>query len=127
MQKLKKLKTKVLEIGICTSTFLFNAYTKVAAAPGSSAINTEQVETITGKIKDAVTSLAMPIGSLLIFICVVLTSIRLAISHNNPKARTENLSSLGWLVIAGLILGSSLIIAGIIINVTSNGGALWTN
>lgn len=126
MQKFKDVKSKILEVGTLTSAILFNISTKVLAT-GNSAINTEQVNTITDKIKNAVTSLAMPIGSLLIFICVVLTAIRLAVNHNNPKARTENLSSLGWLVIAGLILGASLIIAGIIINVTSNNGALWIN
>jgi len=94
-------------------------------AEGSSAINASQVDSITKKMKEAVTSLAMPIGSILIFVCVVITALRIAINHNNPNKRSENLASIGWLVIAGLILGASLVIAGIIINITSQNGSLY--
>jgi len=94
-------------------------------AEGSSAIDASQVDSITNKMKEAVTSLAMPIGSILIFVCVVITALRIAINHNNPNKRSENLASIGWLVIAGLILGASLVIAGIIINITSQNGSLY--
>lgn len=123
-EKVYKLNEKACAISAITTISAFNLFNKAFAA-GESSINTQQVSDVTGKIKDAVTSLAMPIGSLLIFISVVLTAIRIAIHHNNPKSRSEDLSSIGWLVIAGLLLGASLVIAGIIIKVTSNNGSLY--
>lgn len=127
LKTIKRIKEKVAMATIIAGTFLITLPTNVYAAPGGSAIDTKAVTTITSKIKVAVTTLAMPIGSVLIFICVVLTAIKLAVNHNNPKARTENLSSIGWLVIAGLLLGASLVVAGIIVSVTSNNGALYTS
>lgn len=44
---------------------------------------------------------------------------------NNPQKRAESIGSLAWICCGGVILGASLIIAGIIINVaTNNSGTL---
>lgn len=47
-------------------------------------------------------------------------------NSNNPQKRSESISSLAWICGGGVILGASLIIAGIIINVATNstGGLL---
>lgn len=44
---------------------------------------------------------------------------------NNPQKRSESIGSLAWICGGGVILGASLIIAGIIINIaTNNTGSL---
>lgn len=39
---------------------------------------------------------------------------------NNPQKRAESIGSLAWICGGGVVLGASLIIAGIIINVATN-------
>ncbi len=39
---------------------------------------------------------------------------------NNPQKRAESIGSLAWICGGGVILGLSLIIAGIIINIATN-------
>ena len=41
-------------------------------------------------------------------------------NSNNPQKRSESIGSLAWICGGGVILGASLIIAGIIINVATN-------
>ena len=46
-------------------------------------------------------------------------------NSNNPQKRAESSGALAWICGGGVILGASLIIAGIIINVaTNNSGTL---
>jgi len=47
-------------------------------------------------------------------------------NSNNPQKRSDSISSLAWICGGGVILGASLIIAGIIVNVATNstGGLL---
>lgn len=46
-------------------------------------------------------------------------------NSNNPQKRAESIGALAWICGGGVILGASLIIAGIIINVaTNNSGTL---
>ena len=46
-------------------------------------------------------------------------------NSNNPQKRAESFGALAWICGGGVILGASLIIAGIIINVaTNNSGTL---
>ncbi len=40
---------------------------------------------------------------------------------NNPQKRAESIGSLAWVCGGGVILGLSLIISGIIINIATNG------
>ena len=40
---------------------------------------------------------------------------------NNQQKRSESIGSLAWICGGGVVLGASLIIAGIIINIATNG------
>lgn len=88
-------------------------------------IGTEEVQTATDNIKRVITSIAMPLGGVLIFASVVIAALKMIINANNPQKRAESIGSLAWICGGGVILGASLIIAGIIINVaTNNTGSL---
>ena len=64
-------------------------------------------------------------GGVLIFASIVIAAIRMIANANNPQRRAESIGSLAWICGGGVILGASLIIAGIIINVaTNNTGSL---
>ena len=92
--------------------------------PGTG-IGTAEVQAATENIKRVITSIAMPLGSVLIFASVVVAAIKMIANANNPQKRSESIGSLAWICGGGVILGGSLIIAGIIINVaTNNSGAL---
>ena len=88
-------------------------------------IGTEEVQTATDNIKRVITSIAMPLGGVLIFASVVVAALKMIANSNNPQKRSESIGSLAWICGGGVILGASLIIAGIIINVaTNNTGSL---
>lgn len=88
-------------------------------------IGTEEVQTATDNIKRVITSVAMPLGGVLIFASVVIAALKMIANSNNPQKRSESIGSLAWICGGGVILGASLIIAGIIINVaTNNTGSL---
>ena len=65
----------------------------------SAGIGTAEVQTATDNVKRVITSIAMPLGGVLIF---------------------ASIGSLAWICGGGVILGASLIIAGIIINIATN-------
>ncbi len=91
-------------------------------------IGTEEVQTATDNIKRVITSIAMPLGGVLIFASIVVAALKMIANSNNPQKRSESIGSLAWICGGGVILGASLIIAGIIINVaTNNSGALLTS
>lgn len=83
-------------------------------------IGTAEVKTATDNIKNAITSIAMPLGGVLIFASIVLAALRMIASANNPNKRSDSIGALAWVCGGGVILGTSLIIAGIIINVATN-------
>ncbi len=88
-------------------------------------IGTQEVQTATDNIKRVITSIAMPLGGILIFASVVIAALRMIANANNPQKRAESIGSLAWICGGGVILGLSLIITGIIINIaTNNTGAL---
>lgn len=88
-------------------------------------IGTQEVQTATDNIKRVITSIAMPLGGVLIFASVVVAALKMIANSNNPQKRSESIGSLAWICGGGVILGASLIIAGIIINVaTNNTGSL---
>ena len=61
----------------------------------------------------------------LIFASIVVAAIKMIANANNPQKRAESIGSLAWICGGGVILGASLIIAGIIINIaTNNTGSL---
>ena len=59
-------------------------------------------------------------GGVLIFASIVVAAIKMIANANNPQKRAESIGSLAWICGGGVILGASLIIAGIIINVATN-------
>lgn len=88
-------------------------------------IGTAEVQTATDNVKRVITSIAMPLGGVLIFASVVVAALKMIANSNNPQKRAESIGSLAWICGGGVILGSSLIIAGIILNIaTNNSGTL---
>lgn len=88
-------------------------------------IGTAEVQTATENIKRVITSIAMPLGGVLIFASIVVAAIKMIANANNPQKRAESIGSLAWICGGGVVLGASLIIAGIIINIaTNNTGSL---
>jgi hypothetical protein len=117
----KQMITKLSTIG--TSLTLLAIQGNVCFA--ESGIGTAEVQTATDNIKRVITSIAMPLGGVLIFASIVVAAIKMIANANNPQKRAESIGSLAWICGGGVILGASLIIAGIIINVaTNNTGSL---
>lgn len=121
MKKQNKLISKLSTIGAMLSLFMIRT-TNVCLATG---IGTAEVQTATDNIKRVITSIAMPLGGVLIFASIVVAAIKMIANANNPQKRAESIGSLAWICGGGVVLGASLIIAGIIINIaTNNTGSL---
>lgn len=112
----KKILTKFVTIG--TTFTLIAIKSNICFAEGG--IGTAEVQTATENIKRVITSIAMPLGGVLIFASIVVAAIKMITNANNPQKRSESIGSLAWICGGGVILGASLIIAGIIINVATN-------
>lgn len=119
-ERKKKIITKLSTAG--TTAMLFAMQTSQVFAE---TIGTAEVQTATDSIKRVITSIAMPLGGVLIFASVVVAALKMIANSNNPQKRAESIGSLAWICGGGVILGASLIIAGIIVNVaTNNTGSL---
>ena len=108
---------KLSAIGTIITVLAIRFNTCFAADAG---IGTAEVQTATENIKRVITSIAMPLGGVLIFASVVIAAIKMIVNANNPQKRSESIGSLAWICGGGVILGLSLIIAGIIVNVATN-------
>ena len=117
MRKKNKLFKKLNAIGASITMILLNCSYCFASDSG---IGTQEVQTATDNIKRVITSIAMPLGGVLIFASIVIAAIKMIANANNPQKRSESIGSLAWICGGGVILGASLIIAGIIINVSTN-------
>ena len=115
MKKLKITK-KISTIGTAITLIAINSKACLAAE----GIGTAEVTTATDNIKRVITSIAMPLGGVLIFASIVVAAIKMIANANNPQKRSESIGSLAWICGGGVILGASLIIAGIIINISTN-------
>ena len=112
---------KLAVIGTTASLIFMKANVCFAA----SGIGTSEIDAATENIKRVITSIAMPLGGILIFASVVIAAIKMIANANNPQKRAESIGSLAWICGGGVILGASLIISGIIINIaTNNTGSL---
>ena len=60
------------------------------------------------------------LAGVLIFASVVVAALKMIANANNPQKRAESIGSLAWICGGGVVLGASLIIAGIIVNVATN-------
>ena len=118
MKKIRNLKLikKISAIGTSISVIAITANSSFAAE----GIGTAEVTTATDNIKRVITSIAMPLGGVLIFASIVIAAIKMIANANNPHKRAESIGSLAWICGGGVILGASLIIAGIIINISTN-------
>mgnify|MGYP000257333359 FL=1 len=122
MNLIKKKNLNKLAVLGTTATLLLVRSNICLAESG---IGTSEVAAATENIKRVITSIAMPLGGILIFASVVVAAIKMIGNANNPQKRAESIGSLAWICGGGVILGASLIISGIIINVaTNNTGSL---
>ena len=122
MNLIKKKNLNKLAVLGTTATLLLVRSNICLAESG---IGTSEVAAATENIKRVITSIAMPLGGILIFASVVVAAIKMIANANNPQKRAESIGSLAWICGGGVILGASLIISGIIINVaTNNTGSL---
>ena len=122
-KKKEKLVKKLSTVATIVTLLVIQANTSFAT--GAGAIGTAEVQAATDNIKRVITSIAMPLGGVLIFASIVVAAIKMIANANNPQKRAESIGSLAWICGGGVILGASLIIAGIIINIaTNNTGSL---
>ena len=122
----KQIVPKLKAIGTMVTLFAIKANMVFAAEGSNTSIGTAEVTEATENIKRVITSIAMPLGGVLIFASVVVAAIKMIANSNNPQKRAESIGSLAWICGGGVVLGASLIIAGIIINIATNntGGLL---
>lgn len=124
-EKKKHFVPKLKTIGTLLTLFAIKANMCFATETGSAGIGTAEVKTATENIERVITSIAMPLGGVLIFASVVVAAIKMIANSNNPQKRAESIGSLAWICGGGVVLGASLIIAGIIVNIaTNNTGSL---
>ncbi len=117
---LTKRKKQLLKYFSTISTTIALVIIKSNICFATGAIGTAEVQTATDNIKRVITSIAMPLGGVLIFASIVVAAIKMIANANNPQKRAESIGSLAWICGGGVILGASLIISGIIINVATN-------
>lgn len=79
--------------------------TQVFAQDGST-IGTAEVTEATENIKRVITSIAMPLGGVLIFASVVVAALKMIANSNNPQKRSESIGSLAWICGGGVVLRS---------------------
>ena len=115
----KQIVPKLKAIGTMITLFAIKT-NMVFAAEGGTTIGTAEVTQATDNIKRVITSIAMPLGGVLIFASVVVAAIKMIANSNNPQKRAESIGSLAWICGGGVVLGASLIIAGIIVNIATN-------
>ena len=116
VKRKNKIAKKLSTMGATITLFLIKCNMCLA----EDGIGTAEVKTATENIKRVITSVAMPLGGVLIFASVVIAAIKMIVNANNPQKRSESIGSLAWICGGGVILGLSLIIAGIIVNVATN-------
>ena len=116
IRKEKLQKFKIAPLVTFGTMFLFNLKTYA-----SSTIGTQEVETATQNIKNAVIQLAMPVGSVLMFVSIVIIAIKLIVNANNPNKRSEGIGGLEWVAAGFMLLSLALIVSGIILSVSTNG------
>ena len=118
--KKKLVIVRVFTILAIILVLLTNVNAVLATESGTTGIGTAEVTQATDNIKRVITSIAMPLGGVLIFASIVIAAIKMIANANNPQKRAESIGSLAWICGGGIILGLSLIIAGIIINIATN-------
>ncbi len=114
LRKVEKMKFTI------ASTPIFVALMK-AKVYAASSISTAEVQTATENIKNAVVKLAMPVGSILMFVSIVIIALKMIANSGNPNKRTESIGSLAWVAGGFMLLGLALIVSGIVLSIATNG------
>lgn len=115
IKRKKQIVAKLSTVGMTLPLLLLQSNMALATT-----IGTAEVQTATDNIKRVITSIAMPLGGVLIFASIVIAALKMIANANNPQKRAESIGSLAWICGGGVVLGASLIIAGIIVNVATN-------
>ena len=92
----KHVVSKLKAIGTMLTLFAIKT-NMVFAAEGGTTIGTAEVTQATDNIKRVITSIAMPLGGVLIFASVVVAAIKMIANSNNPQKRAESIGSLAWI------------------------------
>ncbi|MCI8308810.1 MAG: hypothetical protein HFJ45_01030 [Clostridia bacterium] len=116
----KKIKIKKFVSSISTMLFLMSTNV-FATGEKTATIGTKEVTTATENLQRVITSIAIPLGSIIIFASLVITAIKMISNSNNPGKRSETIGSLAWITAGGVLLGLSIVVTGIILNVATNG------
>ena len=124
--KKKLVVIRIFTILAIIMMFFTNINAVFATEGATTGIDTAEVRQATDNIKRVITSIAMPLGGVLIFASIVIAAIKMIANANNPQKRAESIGSLAWICGGGIILGLSLIIAGIIINIATNNTRKFT-
>ena len=95
-ERKNQIKNKLSAIGT-TLTLIAIKSNVCLAADSSSGIGTAEVTAATENIKRVITSIAMPLGGVLIFASVVIAAIKMIANANNPQKRAESIGSLAWI------------------------------
>jgi len=85
-------------------------------ALGGNGETTKQVESLRTRIVKAVKDIAYPLGGALVFVSIILISIKIIVSHYNPNARGQAMEGLQWVAIGAVLLGSAILVANIMIS-----------
>lgn len=91
-KKKKQLLTKLSTIGTAITLFAIKSNVCFAESIGKA-----EVDTAAENIKRVITSIAMPLGGVLIFASVVVAAIKMIANANNPQKRAESIGSLAWI------------------------------
>lgn len=93
IERKKQIVTKLSTIGSVLTMIALKANICFA----ESGIGTAEVEAATQNIKRVITSIAMPLGGVLIFASVVVAAIKMIANANNPQKRSESIGALAWI------------------------------
>ena len=114
--KKQNYKRKIAALTATTLTMLMNVNTYATSTIGQA-----EVQTATNNIKNAVVKIATPIGSVLMFVSIVIIAIKLIVNANNPNKRAEGIGGLAWVALGFMLLSLALIVSGILLSVATNG------
>ncbi len=86
-------KSKVIRKIVILAIFLLVLLGNMCFAT-STGIGTAEVQTATENIKRVITSIAMPLGGVLIFASIVIAAIKMIVNANNPQKELNLLAHL---------------------------------
>lgn len=82
-------------------------------------ISEQTAEAVSDKVVSLVSDLLLPFGGAVIFIAIVISSIKIILSSGKPTERAEAIASLPYIIGGGVLLGGSMIAAGFVLGLWS--------